>query len=194
MTKIKFKKNTNYGNLVLDFDVPGEKTGKKILPNDNILGSSRIYKANKDLEENRKKRAHDLWKESKKVNKYPRPDHFWAYVYHCCNLQIQKKFDRINENLVISGHYLCIHQSFESSIGTQIFKYKNSKISSLWKADYLRNKYRKVYETRKIPVLNKDYKFIIKNNNKITKRFIKIINVSEKSRDCPNVFNIEDLL
>lgn len=202
MTKVKFKKNTNYDNLVLDFDIPSENkhTCKKYIssysrriPYHYFYMKSYLYSKEQE-EQKRKKRAHDLWIESNRINKYPRPDHFWAYTYNCCNFNNKMKLDKLNKNLVISGHYIAIQQTFGSSIGTQLFKYNSPKISTLWKVEFLRNKYKKIYETKQIPILNKSYNFIIKNNNKITKRYIKIINVSEECRDCPNVFNTKDLL
>ena len=206
MVRYRFSDKSTYGNLILDFKIPGEEVVKSFpkkgyipkyktcMNHFYIKGYWEDQKMKREIKKQKLKKMHQ---ESRKINRYPRPEHFWAMVYHFCKMFQQEQLDKKNKEIVICGHYLAYRSKFGSNVGCQISVIYSSKISCLWKEEYLRFKKLKYNRYRKIiPILEniENYPFIRKNTDNILNKFIKIKYVSENHRNDPNVFNVKDLL
>lgn len=188
MTFIGFKINpcSNYGNIILDFETPS-KYEKKEEP--KCRETSSYNWSNDSLFETPKKpKPKTKTKELQNVNRWPRSDHFWAITKHFCDLKNQRNLDAKNDKIEISGHYLAFRQHNGSNIGTQILKYNSSKITPLWRAEYLRKKYiqREYTWKRKIPDLlsgKKLPRFLIRDCDVIEDNFIYITVIKPEDFD-----------
>lgn len=140
---LNFNKNSNFGDLRLDFNVPKVECAKKQIvttkswkrvPYHYIAYISGTYK-----KPNTKK------KKCVSVT-YPIPDHFWAIYMHKMYEQRQSILNFKNRKINLSAHYICYQQAFGSSLGTKLVPYICPKITPLWKATVANaNFYRRGY-------------------------------------------------
>lgn len=213
----KFTKDSVYGYMVMDFDIPSEynktnkiiksrkdnnipnKTKSKyITPPGHFIAFNCHLNMKKYNKQKRKEKIEERKKERDHINRWPRPSHFWAMVKFLCDKYKQLQLDKENKKINISPHYLAFQHHIGSNLGTKILKKNCPKISTLWKVEFLRRKLinnRYNLGLKIIPKLEGKYPFLINIQSKILDNYLTIcLSNNEEFQNDENVFDTRDLL
>lgn len=183
--RFKFQNNVNSSDILLDFEIPGEKVKnvKKEFVTIPKKYLEPIIIPEKPLPE------------KTKIYKYPIPYHFWAYDGFLRNKHVQNCIDN-NRKEILSPHFIAFQRHFGSNIGTKLLKYTCPKITPLWISEVARKKMvrRSYLRGRIVRKLVGTHPFLLVNKSRINNNYITIERVYDEEEDGKTVFDIRKFL
>ena len=183
--RFKFQNNVNSRDILLDFEIPGEK--EKEVKKEFVSIPEKYLEPIIIPEKGLPKKA--------KIYKYPIPYHFWAYDSFLRNKHVQDFIDK-NRKETLSPHFIAFHRHFGSNIGTKILKYTCPKITPLWISEITRKKIvrRSYLKGRIVRKLVGPRKFLLADKSRINNNYITIEKVYDEEENGTTVFDVRKFL